>query len=781
MMMNINSCIFRHLRWQRFYLMLCVVLTWMTAGLHSYAQDAPIHISSYTKGPYRLSACQSDMGGGGYITGLMQDPIDGNILYSRSDVAGMFKSVDGGHSWRMINSGLDKMSDSYCHSMAMDPFNHRVLLRASGDVRGFQFTGRIHRSVDGGMTWKLVKEDLDYYGNGPTRVYGELIAYNPKVRGEVAAGTYSKGVWISDDGGMAWHYAGLKGERIACVRFCDGKIYVGTIADSYSSSLHTFDSDPKLMLATFQDVPRVPKARIYVSSDHGKTWQVLHESEHGGVFEMVVDDDGKLILYTAAAGVYRSEDGGKTFYAAKDMPVNGHFRALVQSVANREVLYAAEQGDGTNTIPIYCSRDKGKSWKLISPDPKPEDLSDFPAWHGNVPKRIGGRISDILPDYRNPDRLFISNWWGVTVTEDHGKTYTGHNFKGIGVLCMENLCINPQAPEMIVAGVCDHAPAISRNHGETFSALPMSIWPPARLVCLSKWNKNLILFVSENKWETIKLYKSVDGGKTARLVWTLGLRNFIQDIKEDPVKPGRFWAFMEGDDITGHAPGVYRSDDEGETWIPCAASPFVQLRAVPADAFKVERDLTPIVNYQHKNGSGTGQLLGLDTAIPNLIYVGEWTTGLYRSKDGGHSWVNLCKSLPFRPEVNSVLQFVYPHPYRSEVVFAGFWNSGLWRSDDAGDTWRCISPNLQPMNASSMSIHRDQKGKEVMVLACSNHILGDTPTALWLSEDEGQTWVDVFDNSLGGQRFIAVELDAVKQRIYTATAGNGVIYIDYQK
>ncbi|MCI6619341.1 MAG: hypothetical protein MSD82_10860 [Prevotella sp.] len=104
------------------------------------------------------------------------------------------------------------------------------------------------------------------------------------------------------------------------------------------------------------------------------------------------------------------------------------------------------------------------------------------------------------------------------------------------------------------------------------------------------------------------------------------------------VDGGMIWAFMEGDHITGHAPGVYRSDAEGETWTPCAASPFVQLRTVPADAFKVERDLTLIVNYQHKNGSGTGQLLGLDTAMPDLIYVGEWTTGLYRSKDGGHSW-----------------------------------------------------------------------------------------------------------------------------------------------
>lgn len=160
------------------------------------AQAPAVKMITYRKGGYNISVYQSDMGGGGYITGILQDPHNSDILYARSDVAGVFKSLDGGKSWTVKNGGLDKMSDHYCHSFAMDPFDNKRLLRASGDVRNFHFTGRIHCSTDGGESWRLVKDGLDYYGNGPTRMYGELIAFNQDRKGEVAAGSFSKGIWL---------------------------------------------------------------------------------------------------------------------------------------------------------------------------------------------------------------------------------------------------------------------------------------------------------------------------------------------------------------------------------------------------------------------------------------------------------------------------------------------------------------------------------------------------------------------------------------------------------
>lgn len=744
-----------------------------------YSQTSSIELNSYKKGNYRVTASQSYMGGGGYITGIVQDPSNSDILYARSDVAGVFKSINGGRSWRIMNSGLTKMSDHYCHSLAINPFNSQILLRASGDVRGFQFTGRIHRSVDGGKTWKVVKEGLDFYGNGPTRVYGELIAFNPDKKGEVASGSYSKGLWLSRNSGATWKYAGLKGERISCVTYYNNRIYVGTISDRFVSQKPAEPEVIEGLLKRVQDFSRGNVARIYVSDDGGRKWSVLSEKQNNGFYEIVVTDQSKTILYIANPGIYRSTDGGKTFHQVKELRSNANYRTLVPSPSEPNVLYAAEEGTEIADIPIFRSDDNGASWQLISPDPQPGDLLYFPDWHGKNTKRVGARISHILPDRKNSKKLYVSNWWGVTITEDLGKTYNGNYFEGIGILCMENLSKHPVKPGVIVAGVCDHAPALSVNGGSTFQSLPMHIWPPARLVRFSKHNPDLLLFVSQTKGNKISLYKSEDEGKTARVVWELKGTNFIQDLKEDPFVKGRFYAFVEGDKNSEQTPGIYISNDDGETWSSFGTSPFGHLASVPADVYKVERDLTPIVNYQHKNGCGTGQLLTLDQHKSGVMYAGEWTTGIYRTTDDGRSWKNAGSTLPFDKTSNRVLQFVYAHPYEQGVVYAGFWNAGLWKSSDFGETWQHISPQY-PANASSLSIHQTKEGRSLMVLACSNHPLGESKTALWVSEDNGRTWTDLYDYSLGCARFIAVEADADNQRIYTATAGNGVIYFDYK-
>ncbi|MGA9118987.1 MAG: hypothetical protein WB699_06440, partial [Bacteroidota bacterium] len=77
-------------------------------ALHAFAGGDPVGSAIH----YRWTS--SDFGGGGYVTGLLQHPADPNILYIRTDVAGVFMSVDGGRSWKAVNGG---MTEGYHHSV----------------------------------------------------------------------------------------------------------------------------------------------------------------------------------------------------------------------------------------------------------------------------------------------------------------------------------------------------------------------------------------------------------------------------------------------------------------------------------------------------------------------------------------------------------------------------------------------------------------------------------------------------------------------------------------
>ncbi len=175
--------------------------------------------------------------------------------------------------------------------------------------------------------------------------------------------------------------------------------------------------------------------------------------------------------------------------------------------------------------------------------------------------------------------------------------------------------------------------------------------------------------------------------------WTaLGLAEVrrIGKLAIDPVNPDRvFVAAVGGLHNTDEHRGVYRSVDGGDSWDNVL---FVQDDTgavdVAIDPQNPERIFAAM--WQRSRAGGES-------------YYGGAASGIYRSTDGGDTWVRLLDGLPSGVGVGRIGLAIAPS--NPQIVYAVIVSSqgtldGVYRSDDSGDVWTAVN---QPGLPSSLS------------------------------------------------------------------------------
>lgn len=709
---------------------------------------------------YRWSS--SRLGGGGYITGIIQNPRRPGQWFARCDVAGVFRSDDGACTWAPVNKGMRECHHHSVQSIAVSPHDPDLIFRCSGDAREDRIFGTIHRSCDAGETWEEVCREADYYGNGPTRMHGELIAVDPFRPAVVLAGSYSKGIWVSRDYGCTWNYTGLAGERIGCLLFHPrkpGTVYAGTISDRKLGG----------QIESYRDIPRGMTGKLYRSRDGGLSWELLDEGPDYS--ELAVSPAGDAVMYAACreAGIRRSMDGGVSWERVMNgLPEDVGYSTLAVSPAEPVTLYTIPNLNGSHVhldpIAIYCSEDGGDSWALVKEHTE-SDLSGYPAYM--TIRHAGWAVSKLRLDLEQPDRLLLANWYGVAVSSDGGVSWNANGYEGMETVCAEYIvCDRVFDRAFFIAA--DHTPSVSMDGGASYRSFPrVPNYTDSTAIAVSKFDKGFVLYGmrSRSKHKRCVIVRSTDVGKTLEVVMEFEA-GFVQALAEDPYRRGRFYAYIDGNVESGA--GLYRSDDWGKEWARLP-SPFgPEVRTLPHDRYWIEEELLPVVVYQTKNVCGTNQLLRCDPHQPDCLVAGERSSGIYRSEDGGMSWTSASEGLPFGKHRSAVLTSLLADDSKPGVWYAGFLREGLWRSEDGGSTWSKLYPSTERLfNASSIACVGD-------LLALASEPLYGAPSesAVMVSRDNGITWVNVQDDRLGAIRWKSIDLDA-SGRIYGAACGNG--------
>jgi photosystem II stability/assembly factor-like uncharacterized protein len=216
----------------------------------------------------------------------------------------------------------------------------------------------------------------------------------------------------------------------------------------------------------------------------------------------------------------------------------------------------------------------------------------------------------------------------------------------------------------------------------------------------------------------------------------------IQALAVAPSDPQIVYAgfvFYEG--IRGHwsyamarSAGFHRSIDGGYTWEHIAGIPFEQtgilrIAVHPTDS-QVVYAATVSGLYLSQDGGDTWQRLeGLDAAVfpfvndpeyyPTLepmvydvlidpfdsqtLYVATIQAGVFRSEDGGTTWVQAAAGM----DPNEPLYDLVADPNRQGVLYASSWLSGVFVSTDAGQSWRSLVNGLDMKGMRQLALSSD--------------------------------------------------------------------------
>lgn len=264
---------------------------------------------------------------------------------------GVYKSVDGGKTWK--NIGLEKtrhISDVVIHPANPDI----VYVAAQGPVHGASPDRGIYKSTDGGATWKKVlyvdentgASSLSMDKTNPRILYAATWQHR-RYPWKVESGGAGCSIWKSTDGGDTWTKINEGLPKL-----------MGKIGVSVSPA------NPNRVFAIVE--AEKGKDGLYRSDDGGKKWNHLSSDQNitsrsWYYMEVFADPQNADVVYVLNAPMMKSIDGGRTFQNIR--VGHGDTHDLWINPNNNQNMILGDDGGGEITF------NGGKSWSPLNNQP----------------------------------------------------------------------------------------------------------------------------------------------------------------------------------------------------------------------------------------------------------------------------------------------------------------------------------------------------------------------------------------------------------------------------
>ncbi len=651
-------------------------------------------------GPYR----------GGRVTAVAGVPGQPLVAYMGATGGGVWKTIDGGLTWKNISDGWFKTGS--VGAIAVAPSDPNVIYVGMGErcVRGnFSHGDGVYKSEDAGKTWKHI-------GLSDSRQIGKILVH-PKdpnlvyvaVLGHVFGPNEERGVYRSKDGGKTW-------EKI---------LYVDNKTGAVDLSMDP--NNPRVIFAAFWQVSRTPwglysggpGSGLYKTTDGGDTWKKITkgmpEGPLGKIGVSVSPADPNIvyaIIEAKEGGVFRSNDGGETWRRVnKDRSLRQrawYYTHIYADPKNPETVYVLN-------VQFHKSMDGGRTFKTIrtphgdnhdlwiDPD-DPNHMVEGNDGGANVTFNGGktwteqdnqptGQFYRVITDNQFPYRVYGAQQDNSTVSIASRTTGWGIGWKdwyAVGGCESGYIAPRPDDPNIVFAGC--YGGTMTRYDHRTKQTINISVWPDNPM-----------------GWGAADL--------KYRFQW-----NF--PILISPHDPNVLYAA---------ANVLFKSTDEGMSWTP------------------ISPDLT--TNDKSKQGPSGGPITHDNTSVEyyctifavvesphekGVIWVGTDDGLVHITKDGGKTWTEITpKNMPKWSLINSIE--VSPHdPATAYLAVTRYklddFRPYIYKTDNYGKSWKLLTDGKNGIPADDFVrvVREDPKRKGLLYAG--------TETGVYVSFDDGKHW-----------------------------------------
>jgi photosystem II stability/assembly factor-like uncharacterized protein len=538
-------------------------------------------------------------------------------LWSKGGDRGLFKTTDGGRTWKKVLGGGEWTGVT---DVAIDPRDPDRLYAATWQrqrtVAAYMGGGPesgLYRSTDGGETWTKLTEGLP---EGPMGKIGIAISpQNPDVvYAAIELERRQGAVYRSADRGASWE------KRSATVSGGTGPHYYQEL---YASP-HAFD---RLYLV---DV------RTQVSDDGGKTFRHMQEADkhsdnHALAFRA---DNPDYLLEGCDGGLYESFDLGKTWRFVANLPVTQFYKIAVDDKEPFYAVYGGTQDNSTQGGPSRTDTENGirnADWYLTlgadgyqpATEPGNPDIMYSEFQNGNLYRvdRTDGEVVFIQPQPAPGDPPERFNWDAPILVSPHSPTRL--------YSASQRVWRSDDRGDTWRAV----SPDLTRHEDRMLLPLMGRQWSwdsPWDMTAMSDYDT--ITSLAESPKAEGLLYAgtddgliqvSEDGGATWRRIEVASLpgvpaRAFVNDIKADLYDADTVYVALDAHKLGDFHPYLLKSTDRGRTWHSIAGD-------LP-DRHLVWR-------------------LVQDHVKPDLLFAGT-EYGLFFTIDGGRRWIDLEGGVP---------------------------------------------------------------------------------------------------------------------------------------